>query len=515
MNAIEAVNVTKVYPNGVVANRNVNFSALVGEIHAVVGENGAGKTTLMKILFGMEKPTSGEIRIFGKPVQLNSPHDAIALGVGMVHQHFMLVPSFTVAENIMLGIEPRKGLFSLDFKRMEQIINEYAKRMNFELPLWEKVMDLPVGVKQRVEIMKALIRGAKVLILDEPSSVLTPQEVNELFAVLRNLAGQGITIIFITHKLNEVKQIADRITIMREGRVVGTYRNEELSESQIVELMIGRKFEYDISKSKAVAGEPLLTVKNLNYFREDRAHILKNVSFVLRAGEILAIAGLEGNGQKELVEILTGLREKASGEVLMNDRNVLGLKPWQLRELGISHIPDDRIEIGSALDMTVAENMISDRYDRSPFSGRVLYKKRVVVDFAKDLINKFSVRVKSPTTLMRMLSGGNMQKVVVARELTNEPKIVIANQPTHGIDVASSEFIRKKLLQMRNEGKGVLLISTDLQEVLQIADRILVLYKGEIVAHLQNENLTETDLGFYMLGTKRQSQEELEELLAL
>jgi len=276
MKAIEAINVTKVYPNGVVANRNVNFSATVGEIHAVVGENGAGKTTLMKILFGMEKPTSGEIRIFEKPVQLNSPHDAIALGVGMVHQHFMLVPSFTVAENIMLGIEPRKNLFSLDFKRMEQIINEYARKMNFELPIWEKVMDLPVGVKQRVEIMKALIRGAKILILDEPSSVLTPQEVNELFVVLKNLSQQGITIIFITHKLSEVKQIADRITIMREGRVVGTYRNEELSESQIVELMIGRKFEYDISRVKAVPGEPLLVVKKTELLqRRWGAHLEK------------------------------------------------------------------------------------------------------------------------------------------------------------------------------------------------------------------------------------------------
>lgn len=513
MKAVETINVTKVYPNGVVANRNVNFSVEVGEIHAVVGENGAGKTTLMKILFGMEKPTSGEIRIFGKPVQLNSPHDAIALGVGMVHQHFMLVPSFTVAENIMLGIEPRKGFFSLDFKRMEQTITEYAKKMNFELPIWEKVMDLPVGVKQRVEIMKALIRGAKILILDEPSSVLTPQEVNELFAVLRNLSKQGITIIFITHKLNEVKQIADRITIMREGRVVGTFKNEELTESQIVELMIGRKFEYDISKSEHVVGEPLLVVRNLNYFREDRAHVLKNVSFVLRAGEILAIAGLEGNGQKELVEILTGLRERASGEVLVDGKNVLGLRPWELRRLGISHIPEDRIEVGSALSMSVAENMVSDRYDRPPFSGRIVYKKKNVIEFAQKLIAEYSVKVRSPTTLMRMLSGGNMQKVVVARELTNEPRIVIANQPTHGIDVASSEFIRKKLLQMRDGGKGVLLISTDLQEVLQISDRILILYKGEIVAHLRNENLNETELGFYMLGTKRQSDEELKELL--
>lgn len=512
MKAIEAINVTKIYPNGVVANRNVNFSAEVGEIHAVVGENGAGKTTLMKILFGIERPTSGEIRVFERPVQINSPHDAIALGIGMVHQHFMLVSSFTVAENIMLGIEPRKGL-SLDFKKMEQLINEYAKKLNFELPIWERVMDLPVGVKQRVEIMKALIRGAKILILDEPSSVLTPQEVNELFVVLKNLASSGITVIFITHKLNEVKQIADRITIMREGRVVGTYKNEELTEAQIVELMIGRKFEYDIVRNVREAGEPLLIVRNLNYFREDKAHILKNINFVLRAGEILAIAGLEGNGQKELVEILTGLREKASGEVLLDGKNVLGLKPWQLRSLGISHIPEDRIEIGSALDMTVAENMISDRYDKAPFSGKILYRKRNVLSFAERLIKDFSVKVKSPTTLMRMLSGGNMQKVVVARELTNEPRIVIANQPTHGIDVASSEFIRKKLLQMRDEGKGVLLVSTDLQEVLQIADRILVMYKGEIVAHLKNENLTETDLGYYMLGTKRQSEDELKELL--
>lgn len=509
MKAIEAIDVTKVYPNGVVANKNVNVSIEQGEVHAIVGENGAGKTTLMKIFFGIEKPTSGEIRVFGKSVHIGSPKEAIALGIGMVHQHFMLVPSFSVAENIMLGIEPRKRFFSVDFKKMENIISDYAKRLNFDIPIWEKVLDLPVGVKQRIEILKALVRGAKILILDEPSSVLTPQEVNDLFEVLRRLVQNGLTVVFITHKLNEVKQIADRITIMRNAQVVGTYENKDVTETDIVELMIGRKFEYDIKRELREAGETLLTVRNLNYFREDGAHILKNVCFSLRSGEILAIAGLEGNGQKELVEILTGLREKATGEILLNGNNVLGAYPWKIRHAGISHIPEDRVEVGCALDLSIAENLISDRFYVKPFSSGVIYNKKYVMEFAKKMIKEFDVRTKGPTTMVRMLSGGNMQKIVVAREMTNSASIVIANQPTHGIDVASSEFIRKKLIQMRNEGKAVLLISTDLQEVLQIADRIFVIYKGELVAHLKNENITETDLGYYMLGAKRQSEEQI------
>jgi len=511
MKAIEAVNITKVYPNGVVANRGVNFSIEQGEVHAIVGENGAGKTTLMKIFFGIERPTSGELRVFEKPVHISSPKEAISLGIGMVHQHFMLVPSFTVAENIMLGIEPKKGFFSVDFKKMENVITEYAKRLNFEVPIWEKVLDLPVGVKQRIEILKALVRGARILILDEPSSVLTPQEVNDLFDVLRRLVQDGLTVIFITHKLNEVKQIANRITIMRNAQVVGTYENREVTETDIVELMIGRKFEYDIKRERREPGEVLLTVKDVNYFREDGAHIIKNLSFSLRAGEILAIAGLEGNGQKEFVEILTGLREKAEGKILLNGTNILGAHPKKIRQMGISHIPEDRIEVGCALDLPISENLISDRFHTKPFSGRLIYRKRQVLEFGKKMMKEFDVRAKSPTTIVRMLSGGNMQKVVVAREMTNSARIVIANQPTHGIDVASSEFIRKKLIQMRDDGKAVLLISTDLQEILQIADRILVLYKGEIVAHLKNENITETDLGYYMLGAKRQSDEQIKE----
>ncbi len=515
MKAIEAIDITKVYPNGVVANKNVNISVEQGEVHAIVGENGAGKTTLMKIFFGIEKPTSGEIKVFGKRVHINSPREAIALGIGMVHQHFMLVPSFSAAENIMLGIEPRKRFFSVDFKKMESIIGDYAKRLNFQIPLWEKVLDLPVGVKQRIEILKALVRGAKILILDEPSSVLTPQEVNDLFEVLKRLVQNDLTVIFITHKLNEVKQIANRITVMRNAQVVGTYENKDVTEADIVELMIGRKFEYDIKREPKEPGEILLIVKNLNYFREDGAHILKNISFSLRAGEILAIAGLEGNGQKELVEILTGLREKATGQILLNGDDIMGSHPWEIRRAGVSHIPEDRVEVGCALDLSIAENLISDRFHLNPFSTRLVYKKKHVIEFAKKMIKEFDVRAKSSTTMVRMLSGGNMQKVVVAREMTNSAKIVIANQPTHGIDVASSEFIRKKLMQIRNEGKAVLLISTDLQEVLQISDRILVLYKGEIVAHLRNENITETDLGYYMLGVKRQSEEQIKESVNL
>ncbi len=513
MNALEAVNITKIYPNGVVANRNVNLQIKAGEIHAIVGENGAGKTTLMKIFFGMERPTSGEIKVFDKPVNFSSPKDAINHGIGMVHQHFMLVPSFTVAENVMLGIVPKKGPFAIDVKKMEQIVSEYAKKMNFDVPVWERVMDLPVGVKQRVEILKALVRGAKILILDEPSSVLTPQEVEELFQVLRRLSKEGITIIFITHKLNEVKQISDRITVMRNAQVVGTYENKDVSEADIVELMIGRKFEYQIDRNPGRPTKIVLKVEGLNYHREDGAHVLKNINFYVRSGEILAIAGLEGNGQKELVEIITGLREKASGRVVLNGNEILGKHPNQIRRLGLAHIPEDRIEVGSALDLSVAENLISDRYFTAEFSGRVLYKPSKARSFAEQMIKLFSIKAKSPTTPIRFLSGGNIQKTIVARETTNDCTVVIANQPTHGIDVASSEFIRKRLLQMRDEGKAVLLISTDLQEVLQISDRIVVLYKGEIVAHHFNQNLTETELAHYMLGTKRQDWAVLKEYL--
>ncbi len=513
MNALEAVNVTKIYPNGVVANKNVNVQIKLGEIHAIVGENGAGKTTLMKIFFGLEKPTSGEVRVFGKTVHFSSPKDAIRHGIGMVHQHFMLVPSFTVAENIMLGIAPKKGPFAVDFKRMEEIVSEYSKKMNFDVPVWEKVMDLPVGVKQRVEILKALVRGAKILILDEPSSVLTPQEVEELFQVLRRLSQEGITIVFITHKLNEVKQISDRITVMRNAQVVGTYENSEVTETDIVELMIGRKFEYEINRTPSKPGRIILKVEDLNYYREDGAHILKNINFYVRGGEILAIAGLEGNGQKELVEIITGLREKASGRIFLNNARILGNYPSEIRRLGLAHIPEDRIEVGSALDLSVAENLVSDRYYAAEFSNKFFYKPAMVNKFAEQMIRLFNIKAKSPTTPVRFLSGGNIQKIIVARETTNECSIVIADQPTHGIDVASSEFVRKRLLQMRDEGKAVLLISTDLQEVLQIADRIVVLYKGEIVAHHVNDGLTETELAHYMLGTKRQSWDVLKEYL--
>ncbi|AEH51290.1 ABC transporter ATP-binding protein [Pseudothermotoga thermarum] len=513
MVAIEAVNITKIYPNGVVANRNVNVQINVGEIHAIVGENGAGKTTLMKIFFGMEKPTSGEIKVFGKTVHFSSPKDAIKHGIGMVHQHFMLVPSFTVAENVMLGIAPKKGPFAVDFKKMEEIVLDYAKKLNFDVPVCEKVMDLPVGVKQRVEILKALVRGAKILILDEPSSVLTPQEVEELFQLLRKLSKEGITVIFITHKLNEVKQISDRITIMRNGHVVGTYKNQDVSETDIVELMIGRKVEYQIERTPAKPGKIVLEVKNLNYYREDGAHILKNVNFYVRGGEIFAIAGLEGNGQKELVEIITGLREKATGRILLNGVDILNKHPGEIRRLGLAHIPEDRVEVGSALDLSVAENLISDRYYQQPFSGKVIYRPSKVLAFAERMIKMFNIKAKSPSTSVRFLSGGNIQKTIVARETTSNCKIVIASQPTHGIDVASSEFIRKRLLQMRDEGKAVLLISTDLQEVLQISDRVAVLYKGEIVAHFANQNLSETELAHYMLGVKRQSWDYLKEHL--
>ncbi len=515
MKAIEMIDIVKVYPNGIVANKGVNFEVEEGEIHALVGENGAGKTTLMKILFGIEQPTSGEIRIFEKEVHIHSPHDAIAKGIGMVHQHFMLVSSFTVAENIVLGMEPKKG-FSIDMDEAVKIVEEASKRYGLEVPPTERVLDLPVGIKQRIEILKALVRGAKILILDEPTAVLTPQETEELFVALKNLAKKGMTIIFISHKLKEVKEISDRVTVLRDGKTMGTFLTKDVSEEDISRLMVGRDVELVIERPEPKPGKIVLEVKNLNYFREDGVQVLKNVSFALREGEILGVAGVEGNGQRELVEILTGLRFGAIGSVRLLGEEILGYDAYTLRRKKIAHIPEDRVEKGAALKASIAENLISDRYYKEPFSKRLLLFPRKVIEYAKKAIKDFSIKTDSPLTPVGMLSGGNMQKVVVAREFTAGAKLLIADQPTRGIDVGSTEFVRKELIKVRDEGVAVLLVSADLQEILQLSDRIIVMYKGEIVGYFdKNEGLTEEELGYYMLGVKRHDENKIKEAFAL
>ena len=515
MKAIEMKGIVKIYPNGIVANKGVDFEVEEGEIHALVGENGAGKTTLMKILFGIEQPTHGEIYVFGKKVHISSPHDAIRLGIGMVHQHFMLVPSLTVAENVVLGMEPRKHFgMTIDMEEAVRMVREAAEKFGLPVPAEERVLDLPVGVKQRVEIIKALIRGAKILILDEPTAVLTPQETEELFVSLRNLVKKGMTIIFISHKLNEVKEISDRVTVLRDGKTMGTFITSEVSEEDISRLMVGREVELVIERKPAKPGREVLRVENLRYFREDGVQVLKDVSFSVREGEILGVAGVEGNGQRELVEILTGLRFGASGSVKLNGKEILGLTAHELRRMGVAHIPEDRIEMGVAVRASIAENLISDRYYKRPFSGKLVMFPKKVLEFAREMIKTFSIKTDSPKTEVGMLSGGNMQKVVVAREFTSGAKLLIADQPTRGIDVGSTEFVRKRLLRARDEGLAILLVSADLQEILQLSDRIVVMYKGEIVGYFdKNEGLTEEELGYYMLGVRRHDEEKIKEAL--
>ncbi|MFZ5827373.1 MAG: ABC transporter ATP-binding protein [Bacillota bacterium] len=500
---LEMKGITKVYPNGVVANNRVDFAVAPGEVHALVGENGAGKTTLMKILFGLEQPTEGEIRLQGKPVVITSPARAIANGIGMVHQHFMLVPSLTVAENIVLGAEPRRGL-SIDLKAAIRRTEELAAQYNLPVEPTATIEDIPVGMRQKVEILKALLRGAEVLVLDEPTAVLTPQETTELFAALRNLKAQGHTIIFISHKLREVKAISDRVTVMRGGRVVGVTHTADATEADISRMMVGRDVVLKLEKAPAQPGPAVLRVEDLHYVAETGKEVLKGVSLTLRAGEILGVAGVEGNGQRELVEILTGLRKPAKGRVLIGQADVTGSDCRTVRRHGVAHIPEDRMTHGVAAAGSIEENLIADRSDSPQLNRGLLLNMKAIRDLGLELVKAFDIRTQSPRTLIKALSGGNIQKVVVARELSAGPKVIIASQPTRGVDVGAMEFIHKKLMENRDAGVGILVVSADLSEVMSLSDRLAVMYGGEIVALFPDASkVTEQELGLYMLGLKR------------
>ncbi|EIV99401.1 LOW QUALITY PROTEIN: ATPase component of uncharacterized ABC-type transporter [Thermoanaerobacter siderophilus SR4] len=506
-------NITKVYPNGIVANKGVNFSVKGGEIHALVGENGAGKTTLMKILFGLEHPEEGAIYINGNRVSINSPIDAIKNGVGMVHQHFMLVPSLTVAENIILGVEPQKNGF-INFKKALEITQALSEKYNLNVDPKAVVEDLPVGMKQKVEILKALLRGAKILILDEPTAVLTPQETEELFNQLIQLRNNGHTIIFISHKLNEVKQISERVTIMRNGRNVGVFNTVDISEQDISKLMVGRDVILKIEKTKSKPEDVILSVKNLSYINEAGKVVLKNINFNVRKGEILGVAGVEGNGQRELVEIITGLRKPDKGEVKINGHQINYLTIKKIRELGTSHIPEDRMTYGVAADASIMENLVSDRFEKREFNRGVFMDIKKINNLSNQLVKEFGINCSSPNQKVKMLSGGNIQKVVVAREFSSNPKLLIANQPTRGIDVGATEFIHKRIVELRDKGVAILLISADLNEVMELSDSLIVMFGGEIVAYFEDASkVTEEELGAYMLGLKKQSLEEIRRVL--
>ncbi len=502
--------ITKVYPNGITANQGVDFSVRRGEIHALMGENGAGKSTLMKILFGLEQPTGGEIFVDGEKVSLPNPTAAISHGIGMVHQHFMLVPSLTVAENMVLGMVPRKSGVLVDSKKATELTREYAERFHLSVNPDAKVMDIPVGMKQKVEILKALIRGAKILILDEPTAVLTSQETAELFRELVHLKEQGYTIIFISHKLNEIKQITDRLTIMRGGKSMGVYETASITEQEISRLMVGRDVMLDVQKDQAVPTDVVLRVCGLQYTNEWNKKMLDGVSFDVRKGEILGVAGVEGNGQRELVDMLFDLKEPDAGTASVNGADVINASQARLRKLGVSFVPEDRMTYGIADAATIEENLISDRFEEKRFNKGLLFDMNAIHAESDRLIKDYTVLCKSGKQKVKMLSGGNIQKVVVAREFSSEPTLIIADQPTRGIDVGATEFIRKKLVDLSRAGAAVLLVSADLNEVMELSDSLIVLYGGKIAAYFEDTSqLNDELMGEYMLGLKKQSDEEI------
>ncbi len=508
--AIQMKAITKVYPNGTMANQDVDFNVKVGEIHALMGENGAGKSTLMKMLFGLEQPTSGEILVNGEPVHLSSPTVAISKGIGMVHQHFMLVPSLTVAENMVLGMAPTKSGLMIDYKKAVAITEEYSKKFNLPVNANAKVMDIPVGMKQKVEILKALVRGAKILILDEPTAVLTTQEIQDLFNELKELKKQGYTFIFISHKLNEIMDITDRMTILRGGRSMGIYETASVTPQEISRLMVGRDVVLKMEKEEAKPTDEVLRVRDVEYVNEWGKKMLNKVSFSLRKGEILGIAGVEGNGQKELVDMLFGFNHPNAGTISVNGENIIGLNQRECREKHISLVPEDRMLYGIAGDASIEENLISDRAGSPEINNGPLFNMGAIHKMADQLIKDYTVLCKSRTQKIGSLSGGNIQKVVVAREFSNDPVLIIADQPTRGIDVGATEFIRKKLVELSRSGIAVLLISADLNEVMELSDSLMIMHGGEIAAYFEDtRELSDELMGKYMLGIEHQTPEEI------
>lgn len=496
---LEVRNITKRFP-GVLANDHVNFSLLPGEIHAILGENGAGKTTLLNIIYGLYHPDEGEILVNGKKITISGPSDAINYGIGMVHQHFMLVQVFSVVENMILGSEVVKGV-SLDIRTARQQVKDLSETYGLEVDPDALIENIPVGVQQRVEILKALYRKANILILDEPTAVLTPQEVEDLFKVMRQLTQRGESIIFISHKLKEVLEIADRITVMRRGKVVGTTSPAEADEHKLASMMVGREVLLEVEKEPAQPKEVVMQVKNLTVKKEGDVEAVRDVSFDVRSGEILGIAGIQGNGQTELVEAVTGLRPVHKGEITIGGKLMPFQNPRRLVENGLAHIPEDRHKHGLVLPYNLADNLVLCTYYREPFASGVQRNDRQVLENAERLIDQFDVRTPSALVKAGNLSGGNQQKVIVARELSREVKVLVANQPTRGLDVGSIEYIHKEIVKMRDAGLGVLLVSAELDEIMGLSDRIAVMFRGRLVATMDARDATREQLGLLMAGT--------------
>ena len=499
--AVQMRGITKRYPR-VLANDDVDLDVADGEIHAIVGENGAGKSTIMKVLYGLTPPDAGQISLWGETLVGHRPADAIRKGVGMVHQHFMLVDTLTVAENVVLGAEPvRGGLLdaSAARARVEQLSSEYGLSLDPD----ELIENLSVGLEQRVEIVKVLYRGAKILILDEPTGVLTPSEVRELFTILRALRDAGRTIIFITHKLEEVLELADRITVMRDGRVAGVVPAATTSKEELARMMVGRDVLLRVTREEASPGEPVLQVRGLSALGRKGTHVLEDIDLEVRAGEVLGVAGVQGNGQTELVEVITGLRKAASGSVSVSGRDTTNRSPRQVRDLGVAHIPEDRQARGLVLDFTIAENLVLGRHHRPPFSNRGLLSLDAIRAHAEKLIDEHDLRPADPSADAGHLSGGNQQKLIVAREFDGGPALLVASQPTRGVDIGAIEFVHTSLLRMRDKGAAILLISAELSEITTLSDRIAVMYAGRIVAEFEGGAVGEEELGMAMTGGGR------------
>jgi general nucleoside transport system ATP-binding protein len=498
---LELRGITKSFP-GVLANDDINLTVEQGKILALLGENGAGKTTLMNILYGLYKPDAGKILVKGEEVSIHGPNDAIARGIGMVHQHFMLIPVMTATENVMLGVEPtRNGIF-LDKGKVAKRIREISKQYDLDVDPDAYIGDLPVGAQQRVEIIKVLYREADILILDEPTAVLTPQEVEGLFKVLRSLVANGKSVIFITHKLKEVLTIADRITVLRGGRVVGTALPKEISQEKLAAMMVGREVNLVVKKKPATPKEVVLEVKDLRVADERKNMTVNGVSFEVRAGEVLGVAGVQGNGQTELVYALTGLLPLAGGEIRIVGKPVHHTSPRHILERGVAHIPEDRQKHGLILSFPVEDNLVLCTYYQRPFAKGVSLQQKVIVETAEKLVEQFNVKTPSVFTPVSALSGGNQQKVIVAREFSRPIKLLIASQPTRGLDVGSIEYIHGRIVEKRDQGTAVLLVSPELDEIIALSDRIAVMYRGQIVDIVPAAKVNKAYLGLLMAGVK-------------
>lgn len=495
---VEMKGITKVFP-GTIANDNVDFELLKGETHVLLGENGAGKTTLMNILYGLYQPEKGQILINGVPCNITDPKIAIEHGIGMVHQHFMLIHNFTVTENIILGSEPRKGIL-LDRDKAKKDVKELSEKYGFKINPNSKIEDISVGQQQKVEILKSLYRGANIFILDEPTAVLTPQEIEELGIIIENLKKEGKSVILITHKLKEVMKMSDRVTILRRGKIIGTVKTSETNIQSLAEMMVGRKVNLIVSKKEMKAGKVVLDVKGLNVNDHRGVKVVKDLNLQVRAGEILGIAGVDGNGQSQLIEAITGLIKPISGQITLNGKDIYGKSSRYIINAGVGSIPEDRQSRGLILKYDLNENMILGQHFKKPFAKGIMMNYAKIREYAARLIKEFDVRTPNADVAASALSGGNQQKLIVAREISKDPDLIIASQPTRGLDVGAIEYIHKRIVGERDKEKAVLLVSFELDEILALSDRIAVIYDGSIVAVLDRKDATENKLGVLMAG---------------